>query len=143
MARFGESKVRHGVTSESLFHKLLISPKAARRTVQHTTQLGIRTILHPSLSRRFKTNDQSLRYNRLQQSVFTDTMQAGTVSRKGNQYAQVYLNEFGWSRAHLMKKKGDSHETLSLLFNRYDVPPKMVMNVSKDQTLGWHIVPIE
>ena len=35
-----------------------------------------------------------------------------------------------------MKRKVDAHETLSLLFNRYGVPPKMVMDGSKEQTLG-------
>ena len=43
------SKGGHGVTSESLSQKWLISPKSARGTVQHTTQRGIMTILHPSL----------------------------------------------------------------------------------------------
>ena len=51
--RIGASKGIHGVTLESLSHKLLISPEAENRTVQHTTQRGIRTILHPSLSCRF------------------------------------------------------------------------------------------
>ena len=76
-------------------------------------------------------------YNRLQNSVFADTMKAGNVSRRGNWYAQVYSTEFFWSIAHPMKRKGDSHETLSLFFNRYSVPPKMVMDVSEDQTLGF------
>ena len=36
----------------------------------------------------------------------------------------VFPTEFGWSRAHLMKNKGNAHETLSLLFKRDGVPPK-------------------
>ena len=35
-----------------------------------------------------------------------------------------------------MAKKGDAHEHLSLLFQRYGVPPKIIVNTSKDQTLG-------
>ena len=35
---------------------------AAQRTVEVTTQKGVRTILHPTLSRRFRTNDWQLRY---------------------------------------------------------------------------------
>ena len=35
-----------------------------------------------------------------------------------------------------MKNKGDVHETLSLLFKRDGVPPKILMDGSKDQTLG-------
>ena len=63
-------------------------------------------------------------------------MQEGTVFSKGNRYAQVYSTKFGWSRAHPMNSKGDAHETMSLFFNRYSVPPKMLMGGSKEQTLG-------
>ena len=74
MANVGESKGRHGINSESLYQKWLVSPEAAIITVQHTTERGVRKILHPSLSRQFKINDRELRYNRLQYSVLTDTM---------------------------------------------------------------------
>ena len=35
-----------------------------------------------------------------------------------------------------MAKKGDAHEALSLLFQRDGVPPKMIVDGSKEQTLG-------
>ena len=76
-------------------------------------------------------NYQDISYNRLQHNVFTYTIQAGAVSRRKNRCTQVYSTGFGWSRSHLMKKKGDAHETLSLLFNIYGVPLKMVIGVSK------------
>ena len=74
VARVGASKGRHGVTSESLSQKWLISLQAARSTVQHTTQQGIRTILHLYLSRLFKKKYRELSYNRLQHNVLTDTI---------------------------------------------------------------------
>ena len=128
MARVGASKVRHGVTLESLSQKCFILSDAKRITKKQTTQRGKRTILHSYLSRQFKTNDQLLRYNRLQHNFFTNTIQAGTISRRGNLYAQVYSNGFGSSSVHSMKKKGGAHETLSLFFKRDGVPPKMVMD---------------
>ena len=51
VAKVGASEVKHGVTLGSLSQKWLISPETARITVQHTTQRGIKTILHPSLLR--------------------------------------------------------------------------------------------
>ena len=136
VARVGASKGIHGVTLDSLSQKWLVSPEAERRTLQNTTHRGIRMILHPSLSRLFHTNEQALRYNRLQQNVFNNTIQEVTVSRRLNWYAQVYSTGFGWSRAHPMKIKGDAHETLSLFFKRDGVPHNMVMYGSKEQNLG-------
>ena len=72
----------------------------------------------------------------LQHNVLTHTIQEGTVSRRMNRYYQVCSNEFGWSRAHPMKNKGDMHETLHILFKRYGVSPKMGVDGSKDKTFG-------
>ena len=40
-----------------------ISLRTAERTLQSTTHRGIRTILHPTLSRRFRTNGCQLQYH--------------------------------------------------------------------------------
>ena len=69
------------------------------RTAHHNTQQGIKKILHPSLSRQLKTNDQALSLNRLHHNVLTNTIQEGNVSRRENLYSQVYLtNCFGQGR---------------------------------------------
>ena len=54
VARVVASKGRYDVTLTSLYQKCLISAEASRRSVQHTSQRGIRTILHPSLSYQLK-----------------------------------------------------------------------------------------
>ena len=63
-------------------------------------------------------------------------MFAGTASKQGNKCAQAYATSFGWSRAYPLTKKGDAHESLSLLFHRDGVPPTMILDGSKEQTLG-------
>jgi len=68
--------------------------------------------------------------------VFSDTLIAGTTSKRGNKYAQVYTTSFGWSRAYPMTQKSKAHETLSLMFHRDGVPPTMILDNSKEQTLG-------
>ncbi len=50
--------------------------------------------------------------------------------------AQVYATSFGWARAHPIKRKGDAHETLSLVYQRDGVPPAMVTDDSNEQTKG-------
>ena len=36
----------------------------------------------------------------------------------------------------LWLRRGEAHDYLSLLFQRYGVPPKMIVDGSKEQTLG-------
>jgi hypothetical protein len=135
------SRVKVGNSHRAIGHKLLadkwmVSPEVACRTLERTTQWGVRTILHPSLSCCFWTNDRQLRYKRLRHDVFTDTTQSKYKSRRGELYSQVYMTGFHWCRAHPMKLKCDAQDSLSLLLQRDGVPPKMIMHGSKEQTLG-------
>ena len=66
-----------------------ITPEKAQNTIQATTQRGIHTMLYPSLSRRFRTNDRNLRYCCLAHPVSSDMMFAITVSRRGNRCASI------------------------------------------------------
>jgi hypothetical protein len=66
-----------------LTDKWLVSPEVARRTLERTTQRGVRTISHPSLSRRFRTNDRQLRYKRLRHDVFTDNAVKDQIAPRG------------------------------------------------------------
>jgi hypothetical protein len=77
-----------------------------------------------------------LRYKWLPHTTFTDTLFAGMPSRSGNKCAQAYSMSFGWARAHPMTRKGEAHETLSLLFHREGVPPTMVFDGLKEQCKG-------
>jgi hypothetical protein len=114
----------------------MIAPDRAKMTVLWTIQWGVRTCLNPTLARRFLTNDRMRCYKRLPHTTFTDTLFAGTPSRSGNKCAQAYSMSFGWARAHPMTRKGEAHETLSLLFHCDGVPPTMVFDGSKEQCKG-------
>ena len=73
-----------------------------------------------------------LSYYHLPHALFSDAVIAGGFSKRGNKYAQMYGAYFGWERAFSMAKKGGTHETLSLLFKRDGVPPKMIVDGSKE-----------
>ncbi len=120
----------------TLAGRWLIAPDCAKKTVQQTMQRGVRTFLNPTLARRFLTNDRMLCYKRPLHTTFTDTMFAGTPSHSGNKCAQVYSTSFGWARAHPMTRKGEAHETFSLLFHCDGVPPTMVFDSSNKQCKG-------
>jgi hypothetical protein len=77
-----------------------------------------------------------LQYKRVLHTMFNNMFFAGSASQQGNKMAQAYATSFGWARAHPMKRKGDAHETLSLVFQRDSVPPAMVTDDSKEQTKG-------
>ena len=124
------------IDGDTLAKRWRIDRRKARNTVRATTQRGVRTCLHPSLSRRYPTNDRFMRYGRLPHSVFSDTMIAGVTSKSGNKNTQVYCTQYGWSRFHPIKLKSDAHESLSLLFSRDGVPPRIAVDNSKEQTLG-------
>jgi hypothetical protein len=93
-------------------------------------------MLNPTLSWQFPTNDRMLWYKCVLHTMFSDTLFAGSVSQQGNKMAQVYAMSFGWARAYPMKRKGDTHESLSLVFQRDSVPLTMVTDDSKEQTKG-------
>jgi hypothetical protein len=113
---------------QTLAARWMISSERAKQTVVMTTQRGVRTCLNPTLSQRFPTNDRMLWYKRVLHTMFSNTLFAGSVLRQSNKMAQVYATSFGWARAHPMKRKEDTHETLSLVHQRNGVPPTMVTN---------------
>ena len=129
------SNRKSGLTAEKLARTWKISLRRAENTINATTQRGSMTIANPAISRRFRSNDRALRYNRIHHDMYTDTFIAKVKSKRQNKYAQVYATDFGWSRSYPMKKKGDAHHTLQELF-RIGVPIKMTMDGSKEQTLG-------
>ncbi len=110
--------------------------KTAAQTVKATTQRGIRTVLHPTLSRRFRTNNRQLRYRRLPIDCFTDTLFSNTTSRRNNKCMQKLATADGWCRTFPMSKKSLAHEGLSLLLQQEGAPNTMIMDGAQEQVMG-------
>ena len=111
-----------GVDHITLTRRWKISLDKAKQTIQRTTQRGVRTVFHPTLSRRFRTNDRHLRYQRMPCNLYSDTLISTVVSFRQNKYAQIFASDFGWSRSFPMARKSNCHEALSLLFQREGPP---------------------
>ena len=124
------------LTADDLSRRWGISLEAATNTLQKTTQRGIRMVANPSISRRFRTNDQQLRYRRLAVTLVTDTFFSSVLSRRKNKCAQVFGDSEGWTRVHPMKSKSEAHYALSTLFQRDGVPIAIVMDGAREQTMG-------
>ena len=104
--------------------------------VCHTVNWVLRTSPNPLLSQWYSTNDRMLRYRRLPVDLFTDTLEAGIVSKRGEKCAQVYAHRNTWCKAYPMAKKCDAHETLSLLFAQEGVPSTLAMDGAREQGYG-------
>ena len=68
--------------------------------------------------------------------LFTDTLEAGIVSHRGNKYAQVYALRNTLCKAYPMAKKSDAYEQLSLLFAQEGVPSSLVMDGAREHVMG-------
>ena len=130
-----QSRNRKQFDAETLAKRWNIYHKKALKTVKCTNHRGIRSCLRPSLSRNYPTNDCMMHYNRLPHSVLSDTMKSGVVSKRVNKYGQAYCTHYGWSLFHPMKLKSEVHESFSMLFKRDSVPPNIIVDNSKEQSL--------
>ena len=128
------SRLHPAVDAATLAKRWCITPERAAATIERTTQRAVRTVLYPTLERRYSTNDRMLRYTRLLQIMFSDTGFANVKSQRGNKTLQIFACPDGWARAYPMVSKGDADEALSLLLQREGAPPAMVLDGSKEQT---------
>jgi hypothetical protein len=99
-----EKRDKAGVDAATLAKNWGIGIEAAKMTRLVTTQRGIRRMIHPSLTKRYKTNDRQLRYRRLPVTMYTDTMFSTILSRQDNKAAQIFCTDFGFVRAFPLKK---------------------------------------
>jgi hypothetical protein len=82
-----EMRDKGGIDAATLAKNWGTGIEAAKRTRLVTTQRGIRRMVHPSLTKRYKTNDRQLRYRRLPVTMYTDTMYSTILSRQINKEA--------------------------------------------------------
>jgi hypothetical protein len=98
-----EMRDKCGIDVATLAKNWGIGIEAAKRTRIMTTQRGVRRMIHPSLTKIYKTNDRQLRYRRLPVIMYTDTMYSTIPSRQKNKAAQIFTTDFGFVRAFPMK----------------------------------------
>jgi hypothetical protein len=99
-----EMRDKAGVDAAKLAKNWGIGLEAAKRTRLVTTQRGIIGMIHPSFTKRYKTNDMQLRYRRLPVAMYTDTMFSTILSRQKNKAAQIFCTDFGFVRLFPLKK---------------------------------------
>jgi hypothetical protein len=86
------SNDRHSkITAENLSRIWGVGLDTAHKTLKVTTQMGVRTALHP-ITRRYRVDHLHLHRNRLDSAFYTDTLFSKVQSLSGNKCAQVFTN---------------------------------------------------
>jgi len=87
------SKTRHTkITAEELARKFKIGLETARKTLQATTQLGMRSSIHP-IVRRYRTDlVRGLEARRIPDKWYTDTFFSRVKSISGHTCGQLFTN---------------------------------------------------
>ncbi len=116
----------HPLTPASLAKKFGIGLNTAKQTIKVTTQLGVRSAVHP-LSRRYRTDFWSNRHRRLNTTVFTDTFFSKTKSVRQNTCAQLYTTGENFYYVHPMRdhKKANLANSLQHFVEDVGVPHTM------------------
>ena len=127
---------RHSaVTFENLSRKWNIGLETAKRTLQVTTQQGVRTAVHP-LPRRYRVNHLHLNRRRLNGDWFTDTLFSIVTSIQGNTCAQVFTNG-NFTTDHLLNSKAKVAQALTEFANDVGIPDMLLSDRAAEVT-GQH-----
>jgi len=125
------------VTKEDLARLWNIPLKTAAQTIQVTTQKGIRMSIHP-LHARYRTKQAQLWYNQLggrHGRFYTDTMFAQIKSTRGNDMAQIYVNDINFTRVFPIRAKSEVGDTLVDFIRDIGIPSEIVSDYAKE-TMG-------
>jgi hypothetical protein len=125
------------VQVEELAKRWHISLELAKRTIESTTQKGVRDFSHMLGSRRLRHLTQQLAYRPLKTICYTDTM-FSKIPTLHNRYtcAQIYCTDFNWTKVYPMKTKADAHYTLDLLHHYFGAFQVMIPDNAKELTEG-------
>jgi hypothetical protein len=116
---------RHSsVTFENLSRKWNIGLETAKRTLQVTTQRGIRTAVHP-LHRRYRVDHLHLNRRRLNGDWFTDTLFSKVISIQGNTCAQVFTNG-SFTTVHPLDSKAKVAQALTEFADDVGIPDSLL-----------------
>jgi len=125
IAQIRTSERHHGVNARLLSLKWGIGLEKAKNTINHTTQMNIRSAVLP-LTRRYRTDLLSQRLRRLNSRFYTDTMfsKIGN-SLRGNSCAQVFTDGNGAVFIYPMKGKSEVGAQLIKFIQQVGIPNEM------------------
>jgi hypothetical protein len=118
-------KRRGIVGAKQLAEKWGVPLDMAERTVEITTQRGVRDFTNVTGTKRLRSLDRQFKYRHIDCTMFADTVQGPCRSINGNLHATVFSTSFGWVMAHGIKSTSEVHTSLDLLHKRTGAPRVM------------------
>lgn len=122
------------ITPEHLSKAWHIGLITATRTLQVTTQLGVRTLKHPA-QRRFQTAMPHLQYPRLMGTWYADKLFFCVKSIRQFKCAHLIGNGMGYSRFVPLESKADAHLSLDPFIKDHGIMENLV--VDGDPTMAY------
>ena len=126
---------RMAVTEDQLAARWYIGKEAAARTLNATTQEGLRYVEGP-LERRLKTNQAHLCFPTLYTRMYSDSLFGNIKSIRGYTCAQLFTDGHGFSRVYPMKSKGDAHHALMQFIHEVGVPKDLLTDGAPEEMRG-------
>ena len=122
------------IPAELLANVWQIKESDAERTLRQTTRRNTQS-LNSTLSRQFGTNDRMLRYQRLDEIFYTDTLKISKKckSYRGNTCAQVFVSDKGYIYVCPMRKEADYYDALKQFSKKVGAPHTLVCDGAKTQ----------
>ena len=115
-----------------------IGEKMAEATINATTQLGRRTVMNP-ITRRFRTQQSQLKYNRLQGDhgrFYSDTFFAKVKTSRDNSAGQIFVNNAAFIHFVPLKTKAQAGEALGDFITHFGIPSALMTDGASEQRTG-------
>jgi hypothetical protein len=123
------------VSKQDLAKRWHIGFEAAARTLQTTTQEGMRFV-QGKLERRLRTSQAHLRYPSLRVTIYTDTLFPSVKSIRGYTCAQLFTDGHCFARVYPLKRKGDAHHALVQFIQDIGIPKSLLTDCAPEEMHG-------
>ena len=124
------------VTPENVAKRWLVGIETAKKTLNVTTQRGVRSIPNPAATRRFKTQMAHLCHPRMGGMFYADIMEPKVLSLESHRYAHVIGNGCGFSKVYPMERKNESIYALDDFVKKVGIPETLLSD-NDTTTEGW------
>ncbi|KAI2497802.1 Reverse transcriptase (RNA-dependent DNA polymerase) [Fragilaria crotonensis] len=123
------------VTPENVSRRWMTGLATAQKTLDVTTQKGVRSIPNPA-TKRFRTQMTHLRYPRMGGMFYADIMEPKVLSLESHRYAHVIGNGRGFTKVYPMERKNESIYALDDFVKKVGIPETLLCD--NDPTMeGW------